>query len=154
MLLGETMVNPMSLLVISLELPSYISDFAPEPVANCSHRYSECLGDSLPVVARRPENQHRAVSFTEFSDDVLQIQSRVYLTPPIMVYCTTRQLNGPTCEFEATRFAGESSKRAREGQQEQSIFPRRPGGADPVEIARNPRNAVFHHIGGLFRIGY
>jgi hypothetical protein len=35
--LGETMVNPMSMLLVNLELPSQISDFAPEAVANRRH---------------------------------------------------------------------------------------------------------------------
>ena len=37
LLSGETMVNPISLLLVNLELPSQISDFAPEAVANRRH---------------------------------------------------------------------------------------------------------------------
>jgi hypothetical protein len=36
-LLGETMVNPMSLFLTNLKRPSHISDFAPEAVPKRRH---------------------------------------------------------------------------------------------------------------------
>src|SRR5579872_2755796 len=95
-LLGETMVNPMSLFLTNLKRPSHISDFAPEAVPKRRHCRSECLGNFLPVVAGRSESQDGAVSIAQLSNDVLQIQSRICLTAPTMVYRTTRQLNRPT----------------------------------------------------------
>jgi hypothetical protein len=83
------MVNPICLFLINLKLPSHPSDFAPEAVASRSHRRLQCLGNFLPVEAGRPESQDGAVSFAEFSNDVFQIQSRVYLTAPTMIYGTT-----------------------------------------------------------------
>ncbi|MGD0466798.1 MAG: hypothetical protein ABSA54_00335 [Terriglobales bacterium] len=118
------MVNAMSLFSVNVELPLHISYFPPKAVASRGHRYSEQLGDSLPIVAGDSESQDGAVSFTEFSNDVFQIQSRVYLTAPTMVYGTTRQLNRPTSRLNATGLGGESPKRPRESQQKQSVLSR------------------------------
>jgi hypothetical protein len=116
------MVNAMSLFSINVELSLHIAYFPPKAVASRGHRYSEQLGNFVPVIAGTSEGQNGAVYFTESPNDVFQIQSRVYLTAPGIVHYTTRQLSRPTGGFKATRLGGKSPKRPRESQQEQSVL--------------------------------
>src|ERR1700685_218997 len=109
------MVNRMSLLLICLELPSYISDLAPETVSNPRHRSSELLRNFLPVVAGTSERQDRPVPLVQFANDVFQLQLRIYLPDPAVVHHETGQLDGPTSELKAPGLGNESPKRPREG---------------------------------------
>jgi len=116
------MVDRMSLLLISLEPPSHGSHFAPETVPNPGHRSSESLRNFLPLVARTSERQDRAIPLAQFSHDVFQFQSRIYLAAPVMVYYATGQFHRTTSEFKPPGPSRESPKRPREGQQEQSVL--------------------------------
>ena len=110
------------LLVVTTKPRSEIFHFAPEVVSNARNRSSKPLRDFIPVVARVSQRQDGAVRLAQMSCDVFQFQLCVHLAIPTKVDDKTGEFDGAASKLQTPGPRGQSTKCAREGQQEQSVF--------------------------------
>src|SRR3984957_941896 len=99
-----------------------------------------------PLEFGSPQRKNGSISLAELSNDLFEIQARVYLADPSIVCRVLCEFAGSSHQFEAARLGRIAAKGPAECHQDKPVLPSGERRPDPIQITGDLCNGILHEF--------